>query len=543
MSHYPATPVVARRPPRRWSLSVPRLRTRPTRAWRTALAASAALLALGVLASPALAHSELETSRPAADTVVDASFDELVLQFKQAIQVLPDDIVLEGSDGPVSSGPAALADAVTVTVPVLGVVGDGPYTVRWRVIGADGHPLEGSYGFAVQLPPASRGTPEPPTAEQGVAPSPGDPTTAGTGPSDSATGTADHEGVVPSEPTGATDDETGVSLSGSASAQERSTPSTSVPSPGSVESATTPVSEVGTDDSDPPGLPRALAVVGRWLMYVGVLLVVGVAAFGIGVHPDVERDRSVLSRLLLGGALLAATASLLQLLARVAVVSGTGMDGAMDSAAIAVVSRGGLLPAVTIRVASAVLIVAASRTPDWWRLRGPGTAVVGAVLGMVASFQLVGHTASSQPELLVRGADAVHVLAAGVWAGGVVALGAVIASRRHRGLESGAIAARFSVVAAAAVVAVGVAGLALAVVELTSPVQLWSTGYGPLLMGKLGVVAVIGAIGLHNHRRLVPAMVQGRTIAADQLRRSILVEAAAFATAIVLTAVLVGLSP
>lgn len=513
MSHYPATPVVAHRRPRRWSLSVPSPRTRPARAWRTALAASAALLALGVLASPALAHSELETSRPAADAVVDATFDELVLQFKQAIQVLPDDIVLEGPDGPISSGPAALADAVTVTVPVLDEVGDGPHTVRWRVIGADGHPLEGSYGFAVQLPPASRGTPEPATAEQGVATSPSDPTTAGTGPSDSAL------------------------------AQVRSTPSTSVPSPGSAESAPTPVSEVSTDDSDPPGLPRALAVVSRWLVYVGVLLVIGVAAFGIGVHPDVERDRSVLSRLLLGGALLAAGASLLQLLARVAVVSGTGMDGAMDSAAIAIVSRGGLLPAVAIRVAAAVLVVAASRTPDWWRLRGPGTAVVGAVLGMIASFQLVGHTASSQPELLVRGADAVHVLAAGVWAGGAIALGAVISSRRHRGLESGAIAARFSVVAAAAVGAVGAAGLALALVELSSPTQLWSTGYGRVLMGKLGVVAVIGAIGAHNHRRLVPAMVEGRAIAADQLRRSILVEAAAFATAIVLTAVLVGLSP
>ena len=488
-----------------------------------------AAVCLGVLALPALAHSQLRTAVPAPDAVVTSPPQELVLEFGQAIRVLPDDIELIGPDGPVAAGPATTAEPTVVTVPLTGQVTDGAHQVRWRVIGADGHPLEGTYGFSVSLPAAtplaspSAGT-SPATAPPAPAPpAPTPPATGLTAPAPTAT------------PSGAT-----------ASATPTAPDVQDTPSPGvaAVTSGTGPgPSPLSAEPDSAPGLPRTVAVVGRWLMYLGVLLVIGVATFGAAVHPEVEADRAVLGRLLFVGGLLAGAASLLQLLARVAVVSGEGMAGVADRDALTIVGEGGLLPAVTLRVAAAIVLVAASRTPSWWRLHGPGTAVLGAVVAMVASFQLVGHTATGQPAALVRIADAIHVLGAGVWAGGAVALSAVVARRRMRGLDSGVVAARFSVVAAAAVVAVGSAGVALAATEVSAPGRLWATGYGRVLLGKLTVVALIAAIGLHNHRRVVPALVDGNDTAAQRLHRMILLEGVAFAGAVALTAVLVGLSP
>lgn len=462
-----------------------------------------AAVCLAVLALPALAHSQLRTAAPAPDSAVTSPPQELVLEFGQAIRVLPDDIELIGPNGPVTTGPAATSALTVVTVPVADQVGDGTYQVRWRVIGADGHPLEGVYDFSVSLAEAAA----PPTPDATVSAAP--------------------VTAAPEVEDGPSTGQTSVPA-GSAT-----------PSPGPT-STPAPVSDQA---SGPPGLPRTIAVVGRWLMYLGVLLVIGVATFGAAVHPAVAEDRTVLGRLLLGGALLAGAASLLQLVTRVAVVSGEGMAGVADRDALTIVGEGGLLPAVTLRVAAAIVLVAASRTPGWWRLRGPGTAVLGAVVAMAASFQLVGHTATSQPEALVRVADVVHVLGAGVWAGGAVALAAVVASRRARGADSAVVAARFSVAAAAAVVAVGAAGTALAAVELSALPELWLTGYGRALLGKVGVVAVIAAIGAHNHRRLIPALVDGPGAAAVRLQRAIALEGVAFAGALALTAVLVGLSP
>ena len=65
---------------------------------------------------------------------------------------------------------------------------------------------------------------------------------------------------------------------------------------------------------------------------------------------------------------------------------------------------------------------------------------------------------------------------------------------------------RFSTVATAAVVLVGVTGGVLSWLEVGSLDALTSTGYGQLLIAKVLLVAWIAALGAYNHFRLVPAL-------------------------------------
>jgi methionine-rich copper-binding protein CopC len=111
----------------------------------------AASLILAVTTTPAIAHTKLLTSDPAAGSLVESwpteisiTFDEdlinigdeksnfLVVNNAVGDQISADDEVLTGSQIKVSLDPN------TTTGPVL---------VYYRVVSADGHPVEGEYTF------------------------------------------------------------------------------------------------------------------------------------------------------------------------------------------------------------------------------------------------------------------------------------------------------------------------------------------------------------------------------------------------------------
>jgi putative copper resistance protein D len=90
-----------------------------------------------------------------------------------------------------------------------------------------------------------------------------------------------------------------------------------------------------------------------------------------------------------------------------------------------------------------------------------------------------------------------HVLAAALWIGGLAAL-TVIALR-----STGPLAValpRFSPVALGCAVTVGVGGVATALLHTGSPGRLVGTGYGWLLLFKIGTLCGLLYLG-HLHRR------------------------------------------
>ncbi len=453
------------------------------------------LLALTV--APAAAHSALQSAAPAPDSSTDQPVETLTLVFAQPVEVLPDSVQVTGPDGQaLTIGESTRADdRVTVTAALAEPLPVGSSVVSWRVIGGDGHPIEGAYVITSThqpTPTPAAGTPAP--AETSMV------TSADQAP----------PAVAPS----ATD-----------AAAALASPS---PPPASGE----------------PLLPELVQTAGRWLAFSAILVAVGVVVFGVAVHPDSRRDQRLLSRLVTGAAIAVIVGATVQLVGHVAVIAGDGMTGMADASAWGIVGRSGLMGATAMRiVGGGVLLVGTRGFVRWSHDREHvGPLLLGAA-ALLLSFQFTGHTATSTPTLLVRIADAAHVGAAAVWTGGVVALAAVLAARRRRGDDPSLVVGRFSVAATGAVALVGVAGSALAFVELDSIGQLLTGGYGRVLLGKLAIVAAVAAVGAFNHTRLVPAIVGGDQRAAARMQRTMRMELALFPVAIALTAILVRMSP
>ncbi|MFI7024414.1 copper resistance protein CopC [Micromonospora sp. NPDC049900] len=191
--------------------------------------------------------------------------------------------------------------------------------------------------------------------------------------------------------------------------------------------------------------------------------------------------------------------------------------------------------------------VAGATGPD---RRAPLTAVAfaGVVLawGAVA---LVGHTRTYGPAWLVVPADVLHVVTAGVWLGGLVALAWTLT--RSAELPPGAAArtvSAFSRVAAVLVALLGVAGVLLGWRILGSWEALWDTAYGLALLTKAGLTVVVLAVAAHNRFRLVPRVVaidrdEGAPAAWRLLRRAVRWEAALLVGVVAATGFLVTQSP
>jgi len=123
---------------------------------------AAVLLALAVPAA-ASAHATMKEAHPAEQGRVDAPPTEVTLRFDQSVEAPPDAIVVYAPDGRRLSGPVTRTDRNTVMrTRIRGAVKGQAYTVRWRVVSADGHVGTGVFTFGVGV------TPPPPTEAVGA---------------------------------------------------------------------------------------------------------------------------------------------------------------------------------------------------------------------------------------------------------------------------------------------------------------------------------------------------------------------------------------
>ncbi len=119
---------------------------------RPAVLAAAAVAALAVPAV-ASAHATMQEATPAVQGRVEASPKEVTLRFDQSVEAPPNALVVLAPDGRRLSGAVTQSDRATmVRVPVRGAVRGQAYTVRWRVVSADGHITTGVFTFGVGVP-------------------------------------------------------------------------------------------------------------------------------------------------------------------------------------------------------------------------------------------------------------------------------------------------------------------------------------------------------------------------------------------------------
>ena len=109
------------------------------------------IAAIAALASPAGAHNSLETSEPADGASLSRVPDQMVLTFVASVPLDTLTLTLIDPEGARTTLPGAAHGAsggreVVVSLPALT---EGTATVRWRLVGPDGHAVSGRVAFTV----------------------------------------------------------------------------------------------------------------------------------------------------------------------------------------------------------------------------------------------------------------------------------------------------------------------------------------------------------------------------------------------------------
>ena len=126
-------------------------------------------------------------------------------------------------------------------------------------------------------------------------------------------------------------------------------------------------------------------------------------------------------------------------------------------------------------------------------------APVAALTGLAAA----GHAAAVEPRWLGIGVDVVHLVAAGVWVGGILALALQDPPGGWRDGKGRALLDRFSPVALGAFTVTVAAGIGRGLQELGSLEDLVRTAYGTTLLVKVLAVLVMTQLSLLAWRRIV----------------------------------------
>ena len=271
--------------------------------------------------------------------------------------------------------------------------------------------------------------------------------------------------------------------------------------------------------------PTAASVAGRWLFYVGVVLLLGAAVVGVVV----VSAPAAISRWALGVAWLAAAGGVLLTMIDQRASIQTGLGNFLAS------STGQRLTtqAVAVGLAGAAVIWACLR-PSRWSLAAVG---IGASAAMLAR-ALAGHANASSPRWFTVGTQWVHLVSVGAWVGGLFWL--LLAMRRRDPGQGAGLARRFSAVAAGMLAVVAVSGVARALDQVGAWAQLVDTSFGVTLLVKIGFFATLVALGATSRFRHVPAASAGGI---GRLRWAVRGEVAIAAGVLGATAVLTGFPP
>lgn len=232
--------------------------------------------------------------------------------------------------------------------------------------------------------------------------------------------------------------------------------------------------------------PSAEQVAARWLLFAGLLLAAGAAAFWLLVVRKLPADaRSALApveRPRFAATVLAG--SVLFLAGSVDLVRGEGWD-----------TRFGLAYHVALIVAAVCAIVS---VPAALRERFRVPLVVLA-LAFAAAPSFAGHALDPGVPWPNVAVDLVHVAAAAVWIGGLAGLVLLVPVARGAARE---LVLRVSTLALASIVLLVATGVVRAVFELRSISQLATTGYGRAILVKVALLAVLTVVGWLNRRSL-----------------------------------------
>ena len=225
--------------------------------------------------------------------------------------------------------------------------------------------------------------------------------------------------------------------------------------------------------------PRSVEVAGRASSFAGMVLLLGGALFVL-----VARRRPTQPEILREQLLLAAGGGLLIVGSVALLLDQGGQAPPRLTALLSIRGLGGV----------AVLSAAAALGPRQLRM-----AALGAGLAAALSATLVSHAAATGSPIEMA-LDLTHLIAASAWAGGVLAMVAVLmpSARALDAIELGRIVGRFSTLALVAVAVLVSTGVVQSFQRLVLIEDLWETPYGLALLAKIALLTIALGLGALN---------------------------------------------
>lgn len=140
-------------------------------------------------APAASAHTDLTSSTPPDGATLDALPANIVLTFSDDMTQEYAKVALTAPDGTPAGAGEPQVDGKSASLAVKPGLPPGKYTVGYRVVSADGHPVSGSYGFTVRAAAPSPAPVSPTPSAEAVAEA------AGPAPKPSAGSSSESDGV------------------------------------------------------------------------------------------------------------------------------------------------------------------------------------------------------------------------------------------------------------------------------------------------------------------------------------------------------------
>lgn len=281
---------------------------------------------------------------------------------------------------------------------------------------------------------------------------------------------------------------------------------------------------------EPWTLARIAASAG---FYAAALYAAGLCLFRLTFPESVDRLKRMLNLGTVVASVFAALLVLLKWPLQAIYLGGDRLAAAFDPVLLQMVFDGPQGTQLVTALAGLMLIQGALLDGARKRLWGRLLAMAGVVL-LITAFAQIGHT-RDEPRWLLGGLLGIHLAAAAFWLASLPPLFRLAGTATQE--QAAAVLARFGRIGAVFVPVLLLAGGVLAWLLAGGLVPLFTTGYGQLLLAKLGLVVVLLGFAAANKWRLVPAFAEGRPGAAVALRRSIVTEGVLVAVILLVTAV------
>lgn len=291
-------------------------------------------------------------------------------------------------------------------------------------------------------------------------------------------------------------------------------------------------------DSGP--LVRYGAPVAAIIADIAVAMAFGGALLGGWVLERTE-DRARAMMLIAPAAAVATVARLAALIVSYARATGQGIGSARFGSDLGVfigTDLGTWMLMCTVFAAAATTLAVLGEAR--WISRG-ATALMGLAIFSTA---MTGHAAGGDTHEVATSTMLVHLLAVGVWVGGLLVLQLLPAGPR----DDARVIGRYSHLALIAWIALGLSGVWALAVRMTSPAEILTSAYVQLAVAKAALLLVLAGFGVLQRRELAvraaaPARSAQARSAVAQYRRLAVLELALMGVAVALGAAMSSSPP